>query len=123
MLPDGDILARGLPIPKGSNGWIAALGYTHKSPENKNRFWVLLGFTPDLGVSIRLTLAISHKDFKGPFWLCDPREPSVLEGFLVHESSLLLGKPYNVRKRLYVETELQRRSGRDTYIVRVVMEH
>jgi hypothetical protein len=123
MPPDGDILARGLPIPKGSNGWIAALGYTHKSPENKNRFWVLLGFTPDLGVSIRLTLAVSHKDFRCPFGLCDPREPSVLEGFFVHESGLLLGKPYNVRKRLYIETELQRRSGRDTYIVRVVMDH
>jgi hypothetical protein len=40
---DGDILAKGLPIPKGSNGWVAALGYRHKSPENKNKFWVLLG--------------------------------------------------------------------------------
>lgn len=107
-----------LSIPKGSDGWIGALLFKDKHLETRGGFCVLLGFTPDLGVSIRIAM-FENQDSKDLFRRYDPREPSVLEHFLVRET----GSPlYIGRRRLYTNLQLQWSAGKKIYIVRIGME-
>jgi len=111
-----------LPIPKGSNGWVGAVLFKNEYPEVTGRFCVLLGFTPDLGVSIRIVTSIQNQDSKDLFGRYDPREPSVLEGFLVQETGSRSGNPYRARRRLYINLLLRWEAGMKVYEVETAME-
>jgi Heterokaryon incompatibility protein (HET) len=117
MPVEGLIFGKQLPIPEGSNGWIAALWFKHRDPKNTEGFCVLLGFTPDFGVSIRIVLKVENQDSRYLFRRYDPREPSVLEHFIVNTSGPA------ARRRLYIDLGLQRHSGSKTYLVKIGMEH
>jgi hypothetical protein len=83
---------------------------------------VLLGFTPDLGVSVRIVASTRDQKSKDLFSRYDPREPSVLEGFLIQETDSPVDKPYTVRRRLYINLLSRWRAGTKVYQVKIAME-
>jgi hypothetical protein len=118
-----EINPRELPIPKGTNGWVAVLSFRHEDPKNRSAYFVLLGFTPDLGVSIRIISAIDKPNSEDLFNCYDPRDPSVLERIIVLESGFLNNQVDKGKLLLRVELGLRRVLGRKLYAVDTGMSY
>jgi hypothetical protein len=111
-----------IPIPKRTNGWVAGLLFKHEDPEYRTRLHVMLGFTPDLGVSTSIIATIDKEDSNEIFTFCDPRDPSVLEYVVSgRNSGSFFAEDSSVDRRLHTKLGLQRKSGRKIYTVDIGM--
>jgi hypothetical protein len=82
-----DITGVKLPISNDTNGWVAGLLFKQSVSRKPYHFYLLLGYTLDFGVSIRIENYLSNKSVQDLFDLTDARESSVLEYTLRHDSN------------------------------------
>ena len=73
-------------IPKRTDGWITALVFKQSGWMKPYVFSILLGHTPDLGASIRIEKYPDDGNVRSLFDHADPRDPSVLEATIEHQS-------------------------------------
>ena len=115
--------SRGYPIPKGSNGWVALIKFIYDGPPVYDTFYLLLGFTSDRGVSVRLCPNHLGWPPREIFAHYSPRGSSVLERVFPHylhgfESNQIT----EVYKKIFVELESRTRSGMRLHFVSLRMQ-
>ena len=115
--------SEGYPVPKGSNGWVALIRSNYDDLPGDCKFSLLLGFTPDLGVSVQLRPDHQNRDPGEIFARYNPRGSSVLECVFPHylngfESNQIT----KVYKEVFVEFESRTRSGMRQHFVSLRMQ-